>query len=261
MDRIYYTYAYLREDRTPYYIGKGKGRRAYKRHNVKVPPKDRILFLKKNLTEEEALRHEVYMIAVFGRKNNNTGILRNLTDGGEGPSGYVFTPDDRNKVAEAIAGMVWWNNGETQTRAVQSPGVGWVSGMLTGGGTSGYSWWNNGEDQVLAPECPGDGWVPGNVKGKCGPTSYSWWNDGTTNKMTQECPGPEWKPGRLLSGSWWNNGETQKLSEECPGEGWVQGGINRGSTKGTRWWNNGREQKRTKECPGEGWILGRLKKP
>jgi len=84
----YYTYAYLREDGTPYYIGKGKGYRAYqKRRSINLPPKNRIIFLKQNLTEEEAFRHEIYMIAVFGRKDNQTGILRNLTNGGEGISG------------------------------------------------------------------------------------------------------------------------------------------------------------------------------
>lgn len=84
----FYTYAYLREDGTPYYIGKGRGYRAYqKRRSINIPPKNRIVILKKNLSEGEAFRHEIYMIAIFGRKDNNTGILRNLTDGGEGTSG------------------------------------------------------------------------------------------------------------------------------------------------------------------------------
>jgi len=85
----FYTYAYLREDRTPYYIGKGTGKRIYstvKRVNL---PKDksRIIYLKQNLTEEEAFKHEIYMIAVFGRKDLETGILHNKTNGGEGSSG------------------------------------------------------------------------------------------------------------------------------------------------------------------------------
>jgi len=84
----YYTYAYLREDRTPYYIGKGKNDRVYRRNKKDVkPPKDKskVIFLKQNLTEEEALQHEKYMIAVFGRKDLGTGILHNRTDGGDNP--------------------------------------------------------------------------------------------------------------------------------------------------------------------------------
>ena len=98
---IYYTYAYLREDKTPYYIGKGKGRRLYKKTKGEVnPPKDksRVIFLKQNLTEEEAFKHEIYMIAVFGRKDLGTGILRNRTDGGEGVSGRIASEETRRKI-------------------------------------------------------------------------------------------------------------------------------------------------------------------
>ena len=92
MKNDYYTYAYLREDGTPYYIGKGRGKRAFSRaRKFFPPPRERILLLKQNLTEEEAFKHEVYMIAVLGRKDLGTGILRNLTDGGEGTSGFIHS--------------------------------------------------------------------------------------------------------------------------------------------------------------------------
>ena len=105
----YYTYAYLREDKTPYYIGKGKENRAYYKHKGKIrPPKDktRVIFLKRNLTEEEAFKHEIYMIAVFGRKDLGTGILRNRTNGGEGPSGAVRSKETRRKISEAKKGKL-----------------------------------------------------------------------------------------------------------------------------------------------------------
>jgi hypothetical protein len=84
----YYTYAYLKADGSPYYIGKGKGNRLY-HHRGKncIPPKDknRIIKLKQNLTEEAAFKHEIYMIAVFGKKCDGTGILMNIADGGNAP--------------------------------------------------------------------------------------------------------------------------------------------------------------------------------
>jgi hypothetical protein len=106
----YYTYAYLREDRTPYYIGKGKGNRAYKRTRKELKsPKDksRILILKQNLTEEEAFKHEIYMIAVFGRKDLGTGILYNKTNGGEGSSGALRSEELRKKISSSMKGRTF----------------------------------------------------------------------------------------------------------------------------------------------------------
>jgi hypothetical protein len=123
MNEVYYVYAYLRENGTPYYIGKGNALkyRAYENHGRRfpVPPRDRIKILLENLTEEQAFSNEIDFIAWYGRKDNNTGILRNLTDGGEGASGYkhteeskkiikekrkhqVFTDETRKKLSESI---------------------------------------------------------------------------------------------------------------------------------------------------------------
>jgi len=99
----FYTYAYLREDRTPYYVGKGNGDRVYRKRlkGVNAPKdKSRIIFLKQNITEEEAFKHEKYMIAVFGRLDLGTGILHNRTDGGEGMCGYKHSEETRKKIGE-----------------------------------------------------------------------------------------------------------------------------------------------------------------
>jgi len=120
----YYTYAYLREDKTPYYVGKGKRNRAYvKRKDGVNPPKDKskIIFLKQNLTEGEAFKHEIYMIVVFGRKDLGTGILHNRTDGGEGVSG--INEETKRKLSEANTGENNPNFGKStsdKTRRKQS---------------------------------------------------------------------------------------------------------------------------------------------
>lgn len=80
----------------PYYIGKGQRDRVYQSNGkpCAVPKnKKQIIFLKTLLLEEDAYRHEKYMIAVFGRKNNKTGILQNRTDGGEGGRGVIWTTE------------------------------------------------------------------------------------------------------------------------------------------------------------------------
>ena len=106
----YYTYAYLREDKTPYYIGKGTGDRVYYRARFDIkPPKDksRIIFLKQNLSEKEAFKHEIYIIAVFGRIDLGTGILHNKTDGGDNPpswKGKTHSSETRKKLSQINKG-------------------------------------------------------------------------------------------------------------------------------------------------------------
>lgn len=138
-DRRFYVYAYLREDGTPYYIGKGCGRRAWKvgshgRINVPIDSA-RIQVVLSQLTEDQAFAAEKLLVDWLGRKDIGTGILRNQKCGGEGgqslgpavrakmsaahkgkPShrkGKNLSADHREKIREAMLGKASPNKGVT----------------------------------------------------------------------------------------------------------------------------------------------------
>lgn len=88
MDTVtFYTYLWLREDGTPYYAGKGKGKRAFTSagHKVKCPKDRNRIILQEWFSEDEAFVAEKFLISYYGRKNLATGPLHNELEGGQQP--------------------------------------------------------------------------------------------------------------------------------------------------------------------------------
>jgi hypothetical protein len=101
----------------PMYAGKGKGERLYAHlqetssyradsHKVRVLRKleelglEPIIISAKSLFDEAtAFALEIDLIAGIGRHGLKTGPLTNLTDGGDGVSGYVFTANLRRRLS------------------------------------------------------------------------------------------------------------------------------------------------------------------
>lgn len=103
---IYYVYAYLRSKNSktasagsPYYIGKGKGNRAFVRHHGKIPDRDHIIVLIKNISHHHSVEIEKALISYYGRKDLGSGILINKTDGGDGL--HNPSPETRKLMSEA----------------------------------------------------------------------------------------------------------------------------------------------------------------
>lgn len=119
-----YQYEDLTFDYEPFYVGKGKGRRAYKHiyeamknfnsnkhknNKIKKIIEETsqlpiIIIYKKELTNDEAIQIEKDLIAKIGRKDLGFGTLINYTNGGEGSEGYKHTTETKNKWSQQRKG-------------------------------------------------------------------------------------------------------------------------------------------------------------
>lgn len=104
-----------RKDNAPFHVGKGHN--SHRRDRIaetlrcqKNPLKKRVIsriteagltpgwvIVASGLSEAQAFELEKELIAKYGRRDKKTGILCNLTDGGEGASGYLWTDQDRER--------------------------------------------------------------------------------------------------------------------------------------------------------------------
>jgi len=109
---MFYVYHHYKADTNElFYVGKGIRDRAISTanrniywHNIVNKHKCYIKIIAQNLTQEEAFTIEVAEICKHGRLNNNTGILVNMTDGGDGSVGLTYTAEMREARSKLMTG-------------------------------------------------------------------------------------------------------------------------------------------------------------
>lgn len=197
----FYVYAYIRANSsdkategTPYYIGKGMKDRAWGKHRFRIPSNPTyIVIIESNLTELGALALERRLIRWYGRKDIGTGILRNLTDGGEGVTGY--------KPSEELK-QYWSNirkgNGNGMFGRKHSEEIRVASSIRRSKTNSIRRWYNNGTENIFSPIDPGPEWVRGRINQKPSTAGNKWYNNGIIAVSKKEKPaGEEWVSGML----------------------------------------------------------------
>lgn len=127
----FYVYTHHRESTGEiFYVGKGNGKRAWdatgrSRHWRSILKAHGVLvsILNDQLTEAESFNLEKKTIAYWGRKDLGLGLLINLTDGGEGASGYKQKEDEKLRRTASI--LRTYYSGDGQKRKSESIKKSW----------------------------------------------------------------------------------------------------------------------------------------
>lgn len=112
MIQSYYTYIHTKNDGSIFYIGKGSGKRLFDKYSrnpywANIANKygfnaEIVSYWK---TEEEAFSHEKLLIACF----KDMGIkLANMSEGGEGNSGFKWSEESKQKLSNSTKGNTAW---------------------------------------------------------------------------------------------------------------------------------------------------------
>ena len=110
-----YVYKHIRKDTNEvFYIGIGKTeKRIYSKCNRNKYWKNIVNsvgvsyeIIKDGLSWESACELETQLIKQYGRKDLNEGTLVNMTNGGDGANGILYTKDRNEKISKSLTGRV-----------------------------------------------------------------------------------------------------------------------------------------------------------
>jgi len=127
---MFFVYIDHKPDGEPFYVGKGSEKRvSYPKRNTwhsnirdKYPDWSRKRVF--SGTNAECIAMEVSLIAKYGRRDLGAGPLVNLTNGGEGKSGFVVSDETREKIRASNKGKKYGPKSDEVKEKIRAGNIG-----------------------------------------------------------------------------------------------------------------------------------------